>query len=93
MDYLLADGGGVSESGTSVLHCDSLRGQLLNAFKVSNYFEVLGTVLDEADLHSRPHCIWNMDESGVQLDYKPGKVLAARGQGTCTAAPVRTAEL
>jgi len=33
--------------------------------------------MDENELNVKPNCIWNMDETGVQLDHRPGKVLAA----------------
>ena len=35
--------------------------------------------MDEADLLSKPASIWNMDETGLQLDHKPGLIVAQKG--------------
>jgi len=47
--------------------------------KVNKYFAVLKAVLDKSNLHVKPSTIWNMDESGLQLDHRPPKVIAAKG--------------
>ena len=47
--------------------------------KVAKYIHVLKTVPTEKCLLNKPHQIWNMDETGVQLDHKPGKIVAAKG--------------
>jgi len=57
----------------------AIRHQCMDEEKVMKYFTCLKTVMDTADLHLKPHCIWNMDETGVQLDRKPGRICAARG--------------
>jgi hypothetical protein len=40
----------------------------------------LEEVLDTHGLKEHPERIYNMDESGVPLDPKPPKVIAARGE-------------
>ena len=47
--------------------------------KVQKYFVCLKNVMDTNNLHLNPECIWNMDETGVQLDHKPGLVVTERG--------------
>jgi len=51
----------------------------MDSHKVSKYFEVLKTVMDDCSLQCKPQNIWNMDRTGVQLDYTPGKVVAGKG--------------
>ena len=46
---------------------------------MSKYFEVLKTVMDDCSLQCKPQNICNMDKTGVQLDYTPGKVVAGKG--------------
>ena len=57
----------------------SVRHQCMDSWKVSSYFAALKTVLDEKKLINSPKHIWNMDETGIQLEHKAGKVIAARG--------------
>ncbi|GBP72390.1 hypothetical protein EVAR_88346_1 [Eumeta japonica] len=47
--------------------------------EVAKFFDLLITVLTDNDLLDKPYRIFNMDESGVQLNNKPGKVLAKKG--------------
>jgi len=47
--------------------------------KVNKYFDVLKSVIEKSELWDKPHCHWNMDETGLQLDQRPGKVVAAKG--------------
>ena len=49
------------------------------AENLTNYLDLLEQVLDENGLKDYPERIYNMDESGVPLDPKPQKVIAARG--------------
>lgn len=44
-----------------------------------HYFELLGKILDEHELHTKPSHIFNVDETGLQMNNKPGQVLAAKG--------------
>lgn len=57
----------------------AVRHQCMDAIKVSKYFEALKTTMHDCNLQFKPQNIWNMDETGVQLDFKPGKVVAAKG--------------
>jgi len=47
--------------------------------KVNKYFAVLKAVLDECNLHVKPSSIRNMDETGLQLDHRPPKVIPPTG--------------
>lgn len=55
------------------------RGKGLSRAEVAKFFDLLIAVLIENDLLDKPEKIFNMDESGVQLNNKPGKVLAKKG--------------
>ena len=49
----------------------------MDPVKVAKYFSVVQQVIDENKLP--PESIWNMDGTGMQLEHKPGKVVACRG--------------
>ncbi|KAI4462015.1 hypothetical protein MML48_5g00018725 [Holotrichia oblita] len=53
------------------------RSQALN--RVDAYFQLLKQVLTDNDLMGKANCIFNMDESGMQLNNRPGYVLAEKG--------------
>jgi len=55
------------------------RAKGLNKAEVAKFFDLLITVLTDNDLLDKPDRIFNMDKSGVQLNNKPGKVLAKKG--------------
>lgn len=55
------------------------RAQGLNREEVNKMFELLLQVLIEHDLLDKPDHIFNIDETGVQLSNKPGKVIATKG--------------
>ncbi|KAB0804493.1 hypothetical protein PPYR_01463 [Photinus pyralis] len=55
------------------------RSQAMNRQEVEAYFELLRTTLEEHNLFDKPGHIYNMDESGLQLNSRPGHVLAAKG--------------
>lgn len=55
------------------------RSQAMNCQEVEEYFELLRTTLEEHKLFDKPSHIYNMDESGLQLNNRPGHVLAAKG--------------
>lgn len=42
--------------------------------------------MDENDLFNKPGSIWNVDETGLQLNVKPGMVVAAKGSKTVAVA-------
>ncbi|CAH2016525.1 unnamed protein product [Acanthoscelides obtectus] len=46
---------------------------------VIDYFKVLQSVLEENNLLKNPKNIFNMDESGLQLNTRPGEVLVVKG--------------
>lgn len=51
----------------------------MNRETVKQYFELLEKVLNENGLFDKPSNIFNMDETGLQLNNRPTKVLAAKG--------------
>ncbi|XP_071133040.1 jerky protein homolog [Mytilus edulis] len=53
----------------------TVRSRMLNATVVGNYFKELQTVTEELS----PTSIWNMDETGINLEHQPAGVLARRG--------------
>lgn len=55
------------------------RAQGLNKNEVNQFYELLLKVLTENDLLDKPERVYNMDETGIQLNNKPGKVLATKG--------------
>jgi len=57
----------------------AVRHKCMDAVKVARYFQVLKRVVEEHGLNIKAHQIWNMDESGVQLEHKTGKVIARKG--------------
>ena len=54
----------------------SIRHRCMDKVKVQKYFNAL-----EGELHKikSPKQCWNMDETGVQLEHNPGKILARKG--------------
>jgi len=61
----------------------AVRHQCIDRTKVEKYASVLKAVLDVHGLHVKPHAIWNMDETGVQMDHKPKKVVLPKDQNIC----------
>ena len=57
----------------------SVRHQCMEPGKVAKYFLALKGILEESQLLNSPDSIWNMDETGLQLDVKPRKVVARKG--------------
>ncbi|XP_060806689.1 uncharacterized protein LOC132903177 [Amyelois transitella] len=55
------------------------RTQSLNRTEVNAYFNTLSDLLEQYDLFDKPSKIFNMDESGLQLNPRPGIVLAQKG--------------
>ena len=41
----------------------------------------------------KAHLIWNMDETGLQLDHRPGKVVAKKKVSIYMEKPVETVKL
>lgn len=51
----------------------------MNRVTVKHYFTLLENVLTNNQLHQKPANVFNMDESGLQLNNRPTQVLAAKG--------------
>lgn len=60
------------------------RAKGLNKKVVANYFKLLGDVLKDNGLFDKPGHVFNMDETGLQLNNKPGKVIAIKGSKNVT---------
>src|SRR6218665_1169337 len=57
----------------------AIRHQCMDHARFKNIFGRLKSIMDASNFHVKPASIWNMDETGVQLDHKPGKIVAERG--------------
>ncbi|KAI4471504.1 hypothetical protein MML48_1g11818 [Holotrichia oblita] len=55
------------------------RAQGMRRKEVGDYFKLLEKVLEENQLFDKPGHIFNMDETGLQLNNKPGYVVACKG--------------
>ena len=47
--------------------------------KVAEYFTALKAEIDKLDQNDMASCVWNMDETGLQLEHKPGMIIAKKG--------------
>ena len=47
---------------------------------VGNYFRELRTIITKHDLESKPHLIYNVDETGFQTEHEPAKAVGGRHQ-------------
>ncbi|CAH1961310.1 unnamed protein product [Acanthoscelides obtectus] len=61
------------------------RSRGLNKKNVSDYFSLLRNILIEHNLLDKPGNIFNVDESGLQLNNRPGHVVAAKGSKSVAA--------
>jgi len=57
----------------------AVRHMCMHKDKVSKYFSALHGVLEKRGLLHKPSSIWNMDESGLQLQHVPRSVVARKG--------------
>lgn len=55
------------------------RSLALNKEEVFSYFNLLEQVLNENELFDKPGSIFNVDETGLQLNNRPGQVIAEKG--------------
>ena len=55
------------------------RAKAMNKAEVTAYFQLLESVLMQDNGILPPSCVFNMDESGLQLNSRPGHVLAQKG--------------
>lgn len=51
----------------------------MNKKDVAEYFQLLENILTENDLMNKPGHIYNMDETGLQLNNRPGHVIVQKG--------------
>jgi len=51
----------------------------MNRQKVNEYFKFLGDIFEQNGLLTKPGSIYNMDETGLQLNNRPGHVIAEKG--------------
>ena len=57
-----------------------IRLDAVNPENLNNYFDQLKQIYDEFNFKEHPEAIYNMDETGVPLEPRPPKVVAAKGQ-------------
>jgi len=57
----------------------AVRHMCMDKTKVQKYFFALKDLLTTSGLLDRPKCIWNMDETGLQLEHVPRTVVARKG--------------
>lgn len=55
------------------------RAQGLNRSEIHKFFSILSEILNEYSLTDKPSNIYNMDEMGIQINTKPGHVVATKG--------------
>lgn len=55
------------------------RVQGMDRSEVAEYFSLLKNILEENELINKPSALFNMDETGLQLNNRPGQVLAEKG--------------
>ena len=55
------------------------RSRMMNRGKVSAYFTDLHQTITKLNLVNRPQCIWNVDETNIQMEHRPARVLAHKG--------------
>ena len=53
---------------------------MINAESLRADYDLLKSVYNEHGFHSHPEAIYNMDETGVPLEPRPPKVVAAKGK-------------
>jgi hypothetical protein len=57
----------------------AVRHMCMDANKVGKYSEAMKSLLEQTGLHNKPKQIWNVDETGLQLEHKPQRVIAQKG--------------
>ena len=57
-----------------------VRMDAVNADNINAYYDLLRSVYDEFGFDDHPERIYNMDETGVPLQPRPPKIVAAKGQ-------------
>ncbi|XP_004206228.2 uncharacterized protein LOC101240192 [Hydra vulgaris] len=51
----------------------------MESVKVSKYSTSLEVLLQNKNLLDKPECMWNIDDTGMQLEHKPRHVVAREG--------------
>ena len=67
------------ESSGLILIFDPQCHTLVAFFSNLPYFEELDRILTKYNLKDKPHAIYNIDEKGINTEYKPPNVVAGRG--------------
>ena len=53
-----------------------LRAKCANEKSITSYFNELGRIMNKYDLINKPHNIYNIDEKGINTEYRPPNVVA-----------------
>ena len=56
-----------------------VRAKATSGAVLQEYFTQLDLQLKGNGLHERPECIWNIDETGLQMEHSPLKVVCQKG--------------
>ena len=56
-----------------------LRARSASEESITNYFSELDHILTKYNLKDKPHAIYNIDEKGINTEFKPPNVVAGRG--------------
>ena len=56
-----------------------LRAKSASKTSICSYFQELESILDKYSLKDKPHLIYNIDEKGINTEYKPPNIVAGRG--------------
>ncbi|XP_022342950.2 uncharacterized protein LOC111136409 [Crassostrea virginica] len=54
----------------------SSRARMMNPVVVDKYFTDLEQIVKDLNLEMKPHCIWNMDETGRSFEHTPVRVIS-----------------
>ncbi|XP_065652880.1 jerky protein homolog-like [Hydra vulgaris] len=57
----------------------SIRHMCMDRIKVSKNFTSLEVLIQSKNLQDKPECVWNMDETRMQLEHKPRRVVSRKG--------------
>ena len=60
--------------------CAANRMRGMNPVVVNDYFNSLEEFMARHELHLKPECVWNADETGVQFSPAAAKIIAQRGE-------------
>ena len=63
---------------------DRGRGRIANEVVINRHFETLEKTLKENNLFDKPSAIFNVDESGINMECRLGKVIVVKGEKQAT---------